>query len=202
MKKIRLIVSIVLLTMILGITGCEKESDVVTSDEFVNALEEVVGLSEEDITIRKFDDLTYRHTFYIRSVALPELGFCHVPPPDIILELYWLTEYETSVDARDYFEDILESERNKYGSDASVYIEDDYGYIIYFTDRTEYYSNYGCYTEEALAELESRFDDDVMLIGGIYYYESTVIEVECLSDNEEDIERTRNFLDELGLPHM
>lgn len=202
MKKIRLIVSIMLLTMILGITGCEKESDEATSEEFVNALEEVVGLSEEDITIRNFDDPTYRHTFYIREASLPDiLELCHSSPPTIRLEKYSLREYENSVDAREYFENSFEN-AEEYGSDASVYLEDDYGYIIYLTDGTEYYSNFGAYAEVALAELESRYDDDVMLIGGMYYYESTVIVIERLSDDEEDIEETRAFLDALGLPHM
>ena len=204
MKKIKLIVSAILIVSVLfGIAGCKKKFDEVTSEEFLNALEEVVGLGEDDIKIRDFDDPTYRHTFYIRSVALPDiLELCHGTPPSILLEWYSLREYENSVDARNYFVDRFESAEEEYGSNASVYLEDDYGYIIYLTDGTEYYSNYGSNAEVALAELESRFDEDVMLFGGIYYYESTVIVVERLSDNEEDIEETRDFLDALGLPHM
>lgn len=204
MKKIKLIVSTILIVSVLfGLVGCKKKLDEVTSEEFVNALEEVVGLSEEDIRIHDFDEPTYRHTYYWRDVSLPDiLELCHGNPPSIWLEGYSLREYENSVDARENFENSFENAEEDYGSNASVYLEDDYGYIIYLTDGTEYYSNYGSYTEVALAELESRFDEDVMLIGGIYYYESTVIEVERLSDNEEDIEETRDFLDELGLPHM
>ncbi len=204
MKKINLIVSTILIVSVLfGLVGCRKKYDEVTSEEFLNALEEVVGLSEDDIKIRDFDDPTYRHILYVRSVALPDiLELCHGNPPSIGLEWYSLREYENSVDARNYFENLFESTEEEYDQDASVYLEGDYGYIIYSTDGTEYYSNYGPYAEVALAELESRFDEDVMLIGGIYYYESTVIEVERLSDNEEDIEEIRGFLDELGLPHM
>jgi len=204
MKKIKLIVSTILIISILfGIAGCKNETDEVTSEEFVDALEEVVGLSEEDITIRNFNDPTYRHTLYIREASLPDiLELCHSSPPTIRLEKYSLREYENSVDAREYFENSFENAEEEYGSNASVYLEDDYGYIIYLTDGTEYYSNYGPYAEVALAELESRYDEEVMLIGGIYYYESTVIVIERLSDDEEDIEETRDFLDALGLPHM
>ncbi len=202
MKKINLIVSTILIVSVLfGLVGCKKKFDEVTSEEFVNALEEVFGLSEEDIVI--FNKDKYTRTNFYRSALLPDiLELCHVNPPHITLECYSLKEYEDSVDAREYFETNLENAEEKYGPDASVYLEGDYGYIIYFTDGTEYYSNYGSYAEVALAELESRFDEDVMLIGGIYYYESTIIEVEHLSDNEEDIEEIRDFLDELGLPHM
>ena len=204
MKKIKLIVSTILIVSVLfGLVGCKKKFDEVTSEEFLNALESVIGLSEEDIKIHDFDDPIYRHTYYVRSVALPDvLELCHGTPPNMYFEQYRLMEYENSVDARDNFENRFESAEEKYGPNASVYLEDDYGYIIYLTDGTEYYSNYGSYAEVALAELESRFDEDVMLFGGIYYYESTVIVVERLSDNEEDIEETRDFLDALGLPHM
>ena len=204
MKKIKLIVSTILIVSVLfGLVGCKKKFDEVTSEEFVNALEEVVGLNEEDIKIHDFDDPIYRHTYYVHSVALPDiLELCHSAPPNLFLEQYCFMEYEISVDARDYFENSFENAEEDYGPNASAYLEDDYGYIIYLTDGTEYYSNYGSYAEVTLAELESRFDEDVMLFGGIYYYESTVIVVERLSDNEEDIEETRDFLDALGLPHM
>ena len=138
--------------------------------------------------------LCYDEYFFIDTIITVS-----PPSPYITSEYYRYHVYQDEEHAQEYFEELSENRREMYGSNAEWCIEDDYCYVIYSMDGTERYADYGA----AINELESRYDtDELVLYGGVYYYDTTIISVQRLSDNEEDIEETRDFLDALGLPHM
>ena len=203
MKKIKLIVSTILIVSVLfGLVGCKKKFDEVTSEEFVNALEEVVGLSEEDIRVVNYDSsISEYRIIYADLIDIQyEVEICHDQHPSIYAERYCFDEYHDADYAREIFEINYESRENSNNSNGESYLGENYGYILHEIDGANFYHGY---SNEALEELNSRYNmDELVLYGGMYYYDTTLISIECLSDNEEDIERTRDFLDALGLPHM
>lgn len=76
MKRIKLIVfTILILSILLGIVGCEKENDEISSDEFISSFENVVGLSEENFSVFEFDSGAYRviHSELVDTISIQYL---------------------------------------------------------------------------------------------------------------------------------
>ncbi len=173
MKMMKKVISVALLgAMALSIAGCGKNYQVVSKKDFIDALEEVCDLDEDD-----WYDYT---TYYSHSEHDID---CY----DGDFHYEWI-QFDSNAHAMDFFEDRFYENYEDMMDDkdfdgrTSSRLTDEEGFILVNGE----------------SHSDDFFDDDIY--GGIFCKEDVVVIVIVRSDRDRDIETINDFLSAIGYP--
>jgi len=175
MRRFKQILSLALVcAVMMSLAACKKNFNAVERKEFEDALENVLGLDDDEYHDYGdyYDGSKHDIDYWDDDVR------------------YEFIEFKDEDDAVDFFEDyyyddftdVIEDEDFK--GKQSSYLSDTMGYIIV--------------NGEADSDF-SRWDDDVY--GGIYMKDGIVVIVMAYSDKNSDIKDVDEFLDYIGYPN-
>jgi len=182
MKKMRAVIASVLaVATLLSFTGCSNFKVIDDEDVFFDALDEAVGIDEDETQHYKNTKVNGDKAEYVINAKDGDNSYIYV-------------RFDDDEDAMDYFDDMYEdfdeifAEKQFKGSHAMSQSKTR-GYIT-FDGEIEYGSKIG----------KKYISSDTEIFGGIYVNKNVYIEVYSLNGSKRDKEKITSFLKALGFP--
>ena len=185
MKKLRILTATIIAVLMLSLAGCANFKVIDDEDVFFDALDNAVGIDEDDTQHGKNVTVNGDKAEYV----------IHVKDGD---NYYTYIRFKKEDDAMDYFDEFFDdfediNEDKEFTGARSASMNKTKGAVT-FNGELESGSALFLYRNDVF------FYEDTEIFGGVYVNKNVYIEVYSIDGSKRDKEKIDSFLKEIGFP--
>ena len=186
MKKIHSLIAVILVAAtILSLSGCARFKRIDDEDQFFDALENAVGIDEDETIHEKNSKVNGDKVEYLIYTGDGD-------------NFYTYIRFKNADDAMDYFDEFYQGfedlkEDKEFDGSNTMSMSKTRGMIL-FDGEVEAENGLNFY------HMNKYFFEDTEIYGGVYVYDNVYIEVYSANGSKRDKEKIKTFLKTLKFP--